>query len=86
MIKQVYQVKKDGRKSANSDLILKDKDPIKVLTLATKGNEMKQSIVENQSAKSEEKKLKVHKNRSQGAYSAYHIGKRRNYKSLVHKS
>ena len=61
MIKQVYRVKKDGRKSANSDLILKDKDPIKVLTLATKGNEMKQSIVENQSAKSEEKKLKVHK-------------------------
>ena len=42
-------------------MILKDKEPIKVLTLATKGNEMKQSIVENQSAKSEEKKLKVHK-------------------------
>ena len=34
---------------------------MKVLTLATKGNEMKQSIVENQSAKSEEKTLKVHK-------------------------
>ena len=61
MIKQVYRVKKDGRKSANSDLILKDKEPIKVLTLATKGNEMKQSVVENESAKSKEKKLKVHK-------------------------
>ena len=48
MIKQVYRVKKDGCKSANSDLILKDKEPIKVSTLATKGNEMKQSIVENQ--------------------------------------
>ena len=28
VIKQVYRVKKDGRKSANSDLILKDKKPI----------------------------------------------------------
>ena len=61
MIKQVYRVKKDGRKSANSDLILKDKEPIKVLTLATKGKEVKQSIDKNQSAKSKEKKLRVHK-------------------------
>ena len=96
MIKQVYQVKKDGRKSANSYLILKDKEPIKVLTLATKGNEMKQSIVENESAKSKEKKLKVHKvkqelslvqtNNNRGAHSAYRIGNGRNYKNLVHKS
>jgi hypothetical protein len=42
-------------------LILKDKEPIKELTLATKGKEVKQSIVKSQSAKSEEKKLKVHK-------------------------
>ena len=32
-----------------------------MLTLATKGKEVKQSIDQNQSAKSEEKKLKVHK-------------------------
>ena len=35
------ELKKDGHKSANSDLILKDKEPIKVLTLATKGNGVK---------------------------------------------
>ena len=34
---------------------------MKVLTLATTDNEMKQSIVKTQSAKSEEKKLRVHK-------------------------
>ena len=34
---------------------------MKVLTLATTGNEMKRSVVESQSAKSEEKKLRVHK-------------------------
>ena len=33
----------------------------KVLTLATKSNETKQPIIESQSAKSEEKKLRVHK-------------------------
>ena len=32
-----------------------------MLTMATKGNELKQSIVESQSAKSEENKLRVHK-------------------------
>ena len=32
-----------------------------MLTLATKGNETKQPIIESQSAKSEEKKLRVHK-------------------------
>jgi hypothetical protein len=42
-------------------LILKDKEPIKELTLSTKGKEVKQSILKNQSAKSEEKKLRVHK-------------------------
>ena len=63
VVQQVYRVKKDGRKSANSDFILKDKEPIKRLTLATKGKEVKQSIVKNQSAKSEEKKLEVPKAR-----------------------
>ena len=32
-----------------------------MLTLATKGKEVKQSVDKNQSAKSEEKKLRVHK-------------------------
>ena len=61
MVKQVYRVKRDGRKCAASDLISNNKEPIKVLTLATKGKEVKQSIDKNQSAKSEEKKLRVHK-------------------------
>lgn len=56
VVKQVYRVKRDGRKSATSDLISNKKEPIKVLTLATKGNEASQS-----SAKSEDKKLRVHK-------------------------
>ena len=61
MVKQVYHVKRDGRKCATSDLISNNKEPIKVLTLATKGKEVKQPIDKNQSAKSEEKKLRVHK-------------------------
>ena len=55
VVKQIYRVKKDGRKSATPDLISNKKDPIKMLTLATQGNEASQS-----SAKSEEKKLRVH--------------------------
>ena len=65
VVKQVYRVKRDGRKSATSDLISNEKEPIKVLTLATKGNETKQPIIANQSAKSEEKKLKVHKDKKE---------------------
>ena len=61
MVKKVYRVKRDDRKCATSDLISKNKEPIKVLTLATKGKEVKQSIDKNQSAKSEENKLRVHK-------------------------
>ena len=61
VVKQVYRVKRDGRKCAASDLISKNKEPIKVLTLATKGKEVKQSIDKNQSAKFEKKKLRVHK-------------------------
>ena len=56
VVKQVYRVKRDGRKSATSDMISGEKEPSKVLTLATKGNEASQS-----SAKSEGKKLRVHK-------------------------
>ena len=61
MVKQVYRVKRDGRKCATADLISSNKEPIKVLTMTTKGKEVKQSIDKNQSAKSEEKRLRVHK-------------------------
>ena len=61
VVKQVYRVKRDGRKYATSDLISNNKEPIKVLTLATKGKEVKQSIDKNQNAKSKETKLRVHK-------------------------
>ena len=54
-------MKRDVRNCATSNLISNNKDPIKMLTLATKGKEVKQSIDKNQSAKSEEKKLRVHK-------------------------
>ena len=54
VIKQVYKVKKDGRKCATSDSVSSNKDPVK-LTLAIKGKEMKQLVVEDQSAKSERK-------------------------------
>ena len=60
VVKQVYRVKRDGRKSATSDLISNEKEPINVLTLATKDNETKQPNIESRSAKSEEKKLRVH--------------------------
>ena len=56
----MYRVKRDGRKSSTSQLISNKKEPVKMLTLV-KGNEMKRSIVESQSAKSEENKLRVHK-------------------------
>ena len=54
--KKVYRVKRYVHKSAASDLISNEKEPLKMLTLATKGNETSQS-----SAKSKEKKLRVHK-------------------------
>ena len=60
MVKQLYRVKRDGRRSATSQLISNEKEPIKMLTLA-KGNEMKRSVVESQSAKSEEKKFQGQK-------------------------
>jgi len=51
-------VKKDGRKCATSHSVSSDKEPVQ-LTLATKGKETKQKIVEDQSAKSECAKLTV---------------------------
>ena len=65
VVKQVYRVKRDGRKSATSDLISNEKEPINVLTLATKDNETNQPIIESRSAKSEEKKLRVHKDKKE---------------------
>ena len=52
VVKQVYRVKRDGRKSATLDLVLNEKEPINALTLATKDNETKQPIIESRSAKS----------------------------------
>ena len=51
MIKQVYRVKKDGCKCETSDSVPSDKEPVNLI-LAVKGKEMKQLIVEAQSAKS----------------------------------
>ena len=65
VVKQVYRVKKDGRKCATSDFITNDKEPIKVLTLATKGKEEEQTNVQNQDAKSEQKKMRMHKARKE---------------------
>ena len=96
VVKQVYRMKRDGRKCATSDLISNNKEPIKVLTLGTKGNEMKQSTVESQNAKSEEKKFRMDKAKKElplvktesqtRCPLAYRIGKRGNYKISVHKS
>ena len=97
VVKQVYRVKRDGRKSATSHLISNKKEPIKVLTLATKGNETKQLIDKNQSAKSEEKKLRVHKAQKELPFvetksqprcplGLSYWQKKKNYKILVHKS
>ena len=61
VVKQVYRIKRDGGKSATSDLISNEKEPMEVLTLATKGNKMKQTIVESQRAKSTENKLRLYK-------------------------
>ena len=61
VVKQVYRVKKDGRKCATSDFLSNDKEPIKVLTLATRGKGVEQMNIQNQVAKSEDDKLKVHK-------------------------
>jgi hypothetical protein len=60
VIKQVYRVKKDGRKCAGSDLILNDKRLIEVLeTSAFDGKKEKQIIVDDQFAKSEQRKFEV---------------------------
>ena len=65
MVKQVYRVKKDGRKCATSDFISNNKEPIKLLTLAPKGKGVEQTNVQNQDDKSEQKELRVHKVRKE---------------------
>ncbi|KAE8787367.1 hypothetical protein D1007_38684 [Hordeum vulgare] len=60
VVKQVYRVKRDGRKSGIYDLISNEKEPIKKLTLANKGDEASQP-----SAEFEEKKLRVHKDKKE---------------------
>ena len=67
-----------------------------VLTLPTKGNETKQPIIESQSAKSEEKKLRVHKAKKElplvktESQPRCQLGlsywQKKNYKNLVHKN
>ena len=61
MVKKVYRVKRDGRKCATLDFISNDKEPLKVLTLATKGKEEKQTNLQNTDVKSEQRDLRVHK-------------------------
>lgn len=64
VVKQVYQVKKDNRKSDVSDSILSNKELVNLI-LATNDKEMKQVTVEARCAKSEQVKLKVPKAKEQ---------------------
>ncbi|TVT97876.1 hypothetical protein EJB05_56855, partial [Eragrostis curvula] len=60
VVKQVYRVKRDGRKDKSSDLSSSDKKLNNVVKIsATSGKKMKQSVANMSSAKSEQKKLKV---------------------------
>ena len=61
VVKQVYQVKKDGRTCASSDSVTNKNEPIEMVKLATKGKEVEQANVQNQDAKSKQKNLRVHK-------------------------
>jgi len=66
VVKQVYRVKRDGRRDASSDLNSISIKPINVLeTSAIDGKANKNSIVDNLSAKSERKKLKEFKNKEE---------------------
>ncbi|CAN6231659.1 unnamed protein product, partial [Urochloa humidicola] len=59
VVKQVYVVKRDGRKDAGSDLNSINKKPINVLeTSASDGKEKKNSAIDFSNAKSEQSKLK----------------------------
>ena len=60
MIKQVYRVKKDGRRCAVSELTPNNEQPAE-LTFATKGKETKRVTFDDPIAESKQAKLKVPK-------------------------
>jgi hypothetical protein len=65
VVKQIYQVKKDGRKDKSSDLNSVNKKSVNVLSAsATNGKEREKSSVDPPSAKSEQKELKRSKNKT----------------------
>ncbi|OEL32286.1 hypothetical protein BAE44_0006695, partial [Dichanthelium oligosanthes] len=92
VLKQVYLVKKDGRKDKSSDLNSSNEKPLNVLkTSATNSKEKEQSATNILSAKSKQKKSnepKIKKcccpklKHNQDAHLVYQIGKRRSYKGL----
>ena len=64
VVKQVYRVKRDGRKDKSSALNSHNQKPINVLsTSATNGKGNEKSAVDPSSAKSEQKNLKKPKNK-----------------------
>jgi hypothetical protein len=64
VVKQVYRVKRDGRKDKSSDLNSINAKPINVLiTSATNGKEREKSSVDPPSAKFEQKEVKRSKNK-----------------------
>ena len=66
MIRQVYHVKRDGRKDKSSDAIPREEKPIRALkNLAISGKKLKQPSVDILDAKSEPKKLKASKSKLQ---------------------
>jgi hypothetical protein len=62
VVRQVYRVKKDGRKDKSTDLNSNEEKPIKMLeSSAAKAKDTKQSTSDSSNAKSEQKKLEVSK-------------------------
>jgi len=62
VVRQVYHVKKDGRKNKSSDLNSNKGKSIKMLeSSVAKGKDMKRSAFDSSNAKSEQKKLEISK-------------------------
>ena len=62
VVRQVYRVKKDGRKDASTDLNSNEEKPIKMLeSSAAKGKDTRRSTSDSCNAKSGQKKLEVSK-------------------------
>ncbi|RCV38332.1 hypothetical protein SETIT_8G133600v2 [Setaria italica] len=81
VVKQVYRVKRDGRKNKSSDLDSISEKIINVLsTLATNGKGKEKSVIDPPRAKSEKNKLKAPKNKKRAllsktkAKSSYPLG------------